>query len=68
MEQLLVALVTSFIQILPTLIDVVNKSNNLTPEEKKTLLFDLNVQLTQAKVRVAAVRFKEVPLVSTSKP
>ena len=60
MEQLIVSLVMSLVQSIPTIIDAVNKSTNLTDEQKKKLLFDLNVHLTDATVKVAAVRFKDV--------
>ena len=58
MEALIINLVISAIQSIPSIISAVNASKTLSKEEKDKLLFELNVHLTEAKVKVAAVRFK----------
>jgi hypothetical protein len=60
MEQLIISLVMALVQGIPQIIDSINKSTTLSDKEKKELLFNLNLQLTEAKVKVAAVRFRDV--------
>lgn len=60
MEQLVFALVTSLIQAIPAMVKAINDSKTLTDDQKKELLFALDYQLTEAKVTVASVRFREV--------
>ena len=59
METLLLQLAVAIVQGIPLLVEEINKSQTLDAEAKKKLLFDLNVAMTEANVKVQAVRFKD---------
>lgn len=59
MEQVLIKLVMALMDIVPHIIKVVNESKNLSEPEKKTLLMDINIRLTEATMKVQSVRFKD---------
>lgn len=56
----LIPLVVAVLESIPKLINSINEDMTLSEEQKKKHLFDLNVALTEANVKVQAVRFKEV--------
>ena len=60
MEQVIIQLIISLINSIPATVDAIHKSKTLSDEEKKQLLFDLNVRLTNATTKVQRVRFKKV--------
>ncbi len=57
MDQLAIAIAMAVIQGIPQLIASINASQTLDEETKKKLLFDLNVAITEANVKVQQVRF-----------
>lgn len=63
MEALLVQLIMSLVQAIPSMVDAIQKSQTLNDEEKKKLLLELNIQLSAATVKVQQVRFREVGIV-----
>ncbi len=60
MEQLVIQLVLGLIESVPTLITAIQTSQSLDETEKKKLLDDIHLRLTDASVKVQAVRFKAV--------
>lgn len=59
MEALVFALITTLVQAIPKIIQTIEASK-LPEAEKTKLLFDLNLALTEANVKVQSVRFKKV--------
>lgn len=60
MEQVVVSLLVGLVQAIPKVIEVIEKSGQMSPEEKTAILNHIQDELDAASTKVMAVRFKDV--------